>query len=194
MRRRRWRGRRREDRSPPVRRRGAGGVVDPVALELGPVDASAFFCALAMVVVMFLAGDRRYVLFGTVACAGFPAVSALVQEPHRVTWSSRWTAPRPTSTSASTRLPELRSTRPACSARNLKPLGLYAVPAPRQAYAEVFIDDQDQKVQAQLSHARYALTAPGTTVAFLPQTESRDTTTEGTVPDTPWSLERPDSW
>jgi hypothetical protein len=145
--------------------------------------SAAFFCALAMVMVMLLAGDRRYVLFGAVACAGFLAVSALVQEapPSDVLVSASRAAPGigfgiepPAGAKIDTSGLQLRVI--------LDPLVPTVFHCPTQVYAEVFIDDQDQKVQAQLRNARYALTAPGTT-AFTPPTSFRDRPTASTFLD-----------
>ena len=52
---------------------------EPLSRSVGSASA-ALICALTLVLVMILAGRQRFVLFALVSCAGFLAVSALVQE------------------------------------------------------------------------------------------------------------------
>jgi hypothetical protein len=153
--------------------------------------SAAFFCALAMVVVMLLAGDRRYALLGTVACAGFLSVSALVQEapPSNVLVAASRTAPEI----------DFGIDPPAATEIDTSGLQLHVILDPRlptlfscptQVDVEVFIDDANKMVQEQLSHARYALTAPGTSVIYWNGANPRGTATVSTVLD---MVGRPDT-
>jgi hypothetical protein len=146
--------------------------------------SAAFFCALAMVVVMLLVGDRRYALLAAAVCAGFLAVSALVQEapPSSVLAAAQSTAPGidfgidpPAGTEIDTSGLQLHII--------LDPLPPTLFHCPTQVDVEVFVDDTNQKVQEQLSHAQYTLTSPGTSVIYWNQENPRDAATVSTVPD-----------
>ena len=132
--------------------------------------SAAFLCALAMVGVMLLAGDRKYLIFGIVACAGFLAVSALVQEapPNGVLVQGSFSTPE-----IDFGIAPPAGTNVNVSGLQLTVIMVPLVPTlfhcPSQVEIGVFIDDQDEKVQAQLSGAKYALNVPGMAVIQLPE-------------------------
>ncbi len=151
--------------------------------------SAAFFCALAMVVVILLVGDRRYALLGALACAGFLSVSSLVQEapPSNVLVIASPATPEidfavdpPAGTEIDTAGLQLHVI--------LDPLLPTLFGCPAQVDVEVFIDDANQKAQEQLNRARYALTVPGTSVIYWNQANPRDTATVSTVLDAPGRL------
>jgi hypothetical protein len=124
--------------------------------------SAAFLCALALVGVMLLVGDRKYLLFGIVACAGFLAVSALAQAapPNDVLVQGSFSTPEidfgiapPKGINVNVSGLQLTIT--------MVPLVPTLFHCPSQVDIGVFLDDQDNKVQEQLSGAKYALNVPG---------------------------------
>jgi hypothetical protein len=131
--------------------------------------SAAFLCALVMVGVMLLASDRKYLLFGIVACAGFLAVSAFAQEapPSGVLVRDSLSTPEidfgiapPAGATVDTRDLQLDVI--------MTPLAPTLFHCPSQVEIEVLIDDLDGDVQTQLSQANYSLTVPGNAVIQLP--------------------------
>jgi hypothetical protein len=148
---------------------------DWLAAAVGAASA-AFLCALAMVGVMLLASDHIYLLFGIVACAGFLAVSALVQQapPSDVLVQDSFSTPEiyfgiapPAGAKVDTSALQLQVI--------MVPLAPTLFHCPSQVEVEVLIEDQDEKVQGQLSQAKYSLNVPGNSVVQLPDPSTLST-------------------